>query len=302
MEIKKIIQVTMLAMILSGCATTSARLPRGAKVVDYKTYPFTSKVMTAVNKVHAVTGITSTPVNVYFVKSTGKENYSAAHIGTYKDPSGARGRSFVITTASAENYTEEDLLALWAHELAHAELKHIDRKVKKSNATTAVFEIANLFVPYAGYGNLVANPVIVSSYGKKAELEANRQGVVYLARLGYSKETMLCLLRKCKSSPGLFSVHPDIEAEIKDVQDMLQPQVIGEKVKVKKQKQVSKEIASLEQFSLLKVDMSNEEVINIFGKPNVIAKASSREVWTYQNVGHITFKSGKVIRWLAAAD
>lgn len=63
-----------------------------------------------------------------------------------------------------------------AHEMAHDYAGHADAQRTASVATTAAFTVLGVFVPGAGLINWAANPLVVRSYGRGAELEADRIG------------------------------------------------------------------------------------------------------------------------------
>jgi len=134
--------------------------------------------------------------------------------------------------------SEEELAGVLGHEIGHVTARHGVRQ----QTTQAASDVFGMVVAVAtGDENLVeaskyAGAALVRGYGRGHELEADRLGAEYLARINYDPESMLEVIGVLKdqelfaqeraratgetASPGyhgLFSTHPENDQRLQEV-------------------------------------------------------------------------------------
>jgi predicted Zn-dependent protease len=134
--------------------------------------------------------------------------------------------------------SEEELAGVLGHEIGHVTARHGVRQQTAQAASGAfgmIIAIATGDANLAKAGNY-AGAALVSGYGRAHELEADRLGAEYLARINYDPESMLEVIGVLKdqelfaqerakingetASPGyhgLFSSHPENDQRLQEV-------------------------------------------------------------------------------------
>ncbi len=134
--------------------------------------------------------------------------------------------------------SEEELAGVLGHEIGHVTARH---GVRQQTAQTASGVFGVIIAVATGDANLAkagnyAGAALVSGYGRSHELEADRLGAEYLARINYDPESMLEVIGVLKdqelfaeerakangetASPGyhgLFSSHPENDQRLQEV-------------------------------------------------------------------------------------
>jgi len=133
--------------------------------------------------------------------------------------------------------SEAELVAVLGHEVGHVTARHA---VRQQTGATAAGVGATLVAILTGSGDLgnlanLAGTALVRGYGRDMELEADRIGAEYLARLDYAPSAMIDVVRLLKNQEaleieiarqegrppnvyhGLFSTHPDNDTRLKEV-------------------------------------------------------------------------------------
>ncbi|MCX7982791.1 MAG: M48 family metalloprotease [Syntrophales bacterium] len=137
----------------------------------------------------------------------------------------------------AEN--EAQLASVIAHEIAHANLRHIAdaiEKSKKINLATLAGILAGVLI--GGSPELTAGVMTMSvaggahmslKYNREHEEEADRMGMYYLVRAGYDPQAMVDFLKVMKRQelysglvPSYFLTHPGTEERIRYLDSLLQ--------------------------------------------------------------------------------
>jgi hypothetical protein len=120
--------------------------------------------------------------------------------------------------------------AVVAHEVAHEALGHVGTKIITSVVISTVFAVLNAQFPGVGYADQIVNPLVVHTFSRAQELEADRKAVEILGKMGYREpaRTMceaLTLLRDRygRLGGGLFATHPNIEDRIAEVAKLQPP-------------------------------------------------------------------------------
>lgn len=134
------------------------------------------------------------------------------------------GGKFFVTEGLLRIPFEEQDAAL-AHEVGHEVMGHVGKRQAASAITTGVFVVLGAIIPGAGLLNYVVNPLVVASYSKEQELEADSIAV-YLLQSSYNDKTagkrLLNLLlrfqsQKGASDGGLFATHPHPKERIAEI-------------------------------------------------------------------------------------
>lgn len=128
----------------------------------------------------------------------------------------APGGYILITSALLnELQTEDELAAVLAHEVAHVVRKHHYRVMRKQKMLE--FGAKAVRIEGAEELNKLSNmtaQVIARGLDKKAEFEADRDGMVYAARAGYDASALYAVLNRLGSRHSdtsnelLLSTHP----------------------------------------------------------------------------------------------
>ncbi|MGB1617539.1 MAG: M48 family metalloprotease [Pseudomonadales bacterium] len=127
--------------------------------------------------------------------------------------------------------SEAELAAVLSHEIVHAAARHGAKSIERSLLLSSVMTAAGSAIESSDsrYGDLLDNGAqigaqfIVSSYGREAELESDRYGMVYMVRAGYDptaavslQETFVALSKNRASSwlEGLLASHPPSQERV----------------------------------------------------------------------------------------
>ena len=136
--------------------------------------------------------------------------------------------------------SEAELAAVLGHEIGHVTARHGVRQQTAATAAGIGYTIASILVPELGssqaqnaYG-LLSN-ALLSGYGREHELEADRLGAEYLAKIGNDPQAMLAVIGVLKNQDdfarlqateegrdhqgyhGLFASHPDNDTRLQEV-------------------------------------------------------------------------------------
>jgi len=149
------------------------------------------------------------------------------------------GGGFVYITRGIMNYlnSEAELAAVLGHEIGHITARHPTRQQTQStlsNIGAAAVGIVTGSGDLAGLANY-AGAALITGYGRDMELEADRLGAEYLAKIGYDPDHMIDVVRLLKNQElaevrrareenrkpriyhGVFSTHPDNDQRLREV-------------------------------------------------------------------------------------
>ena len=144
---------------------------------------------------------------------------NANYVNAYTFPGGAMG---VTRGILVDLDNEAELAALLGHELGHVNARHAARRQGQAMVTQVAMTGVNIVGSLAGIGGLtdigtqLGASVLLSSYSRDNEREADALGQEYMVRAGYPASGMVglqqLLVDQEKESPGMlqtmFSTHP----------------------------------------------------------------------------------------------
>jgi len=123
--------------------------------------------------------------------------------------------------------------AVVAHEVAHEVLGHVGTRRKLSLSLTASFGVLGLFAPGAGLLDFVVNPLVVRSYGRYQEMQADQKAVEILRAMGYraprralatALETLAAHTPKEREGlEGLLATHPALDDRLAALEPLETP-------------------------------------------------------------------------------
>jgi len=132
-----------------------------------------------------------------------------------------------MSSGLLNEFADQDVvMPIVAHELSHYALQHIEKRAGASFGVTMLFTVAGVFIPGAGLGNLLVNPLVTNAYGRDQELDADKNAVKMLKNAGVENAVdvyctaLTVIIRKAGSDAkkwDLFAGHPPLEDRIKYV-------------------------------------------------------------------------------------
>ena len=157
------------------------------------------------------------------------------------------GGKVFMSRGLAEQFTSEaEFAAVIGHEIGHVTARHGNQRMSQQAAFTTGLTIGALAVDAAGdgskigqYGKLaipalnIGGNVVLLSYGRDQELEADMLGVRYMVRAGYDPIGALGVQQLLKQASGgagggafgdLLATHPSSDSRIDQIQSLLRGQ------------------------------------------------------------------------------
>ncbi len=132
---------------------------------------------------------------------------------------------------AAEN--EDQLAAVVGHEIGHVTADHSQQRVNADAATQLGVDLAGLLLGSAGYSPELASLLgvgaqygLVLPYSRRQELEADRLGLVTMARAGFDPNAAVSLWENMQrlgggGPPTFLSTHPAPEDRIARIREMI---------------------------------------------------------------------------------
>ena len=131
-----------------------------------------------------------------------------------------------MTTGLLQQANDDQLRAVLAHEVAHADLGHVAKQQTRGTVATIGAIILDAVVPGSGYVTPLAGQIVLNKYSREAEYQADAHGVEILRRAGFDGRQMmadtLTWLQQTAGpgSGGWFATHPATDDRIQRVQNM----------------------------------------------------------------------------------
>ena len=137
----------------------------------------------------------------------------------------AGGGQFLVTTGLLRRANDDQLRGVLAHEIAHDDLGHPAKMQILGTGLSLGAVLLNRIFPGSGNFAPIAGQLIVSSYSRPQELEADRHAVTILRRAGYDKNVMIRTLNwiirvEGNSGGGLLSSHPATDERIRALRSL----------------------------------------------------------------------------------
>ncbi len=206
------------ALILSACATGKSNV----KAIDPKDNP---ELYERIQKI----GARLVPVMDY----ENRAKYQIAILDTPEVNAFADGPKFQIVFYKGllDQFDDEELAYVYAHEIAHIKLGHYGKRVVASAVTSAVFSAAGVFVPGLAYLNWAANPIVTRGFSRGQEMDADMLAIKSIAICcSISREAAirsLCKLQEIRRLKGykeedrigILDTHPSLEERIKKIRE-----------------------------------------------------------------------------------
>jgi predicted Zn-dependent protease len=166
-----------------------------------------------------------TAVDTIALANFPEEEFNAVvHYADYSNAWVTTGNEINITANLLHELSEEQRVAVASHEIAHLKAGHYYTQLGVSILTSIGFSVLNVFVPGAGYSEYLVKPALVGGFSRSQELEADKMGVEYLNKAGYSPEYFLQLLEVFRKQSGeepeeasYFSTHPTNEERMQQI-------------------------------------------------------------------------------------
>jgi predicted Zn-dependent protease len=166
-----------------------------------------------------------TAVDTISLANFPEEKFNAVvHYADFSNAWVTTGNEINITANLLHELSKEQRFAVAAHEIAHLKAGHYFTKLGVSILTSIGFSVLNVFIPGAGYSEYLVKPALVSGFSRSQELEADKIGVEYLNKAGYSPEYFLQLLEVFLKKSGektdeasYFSTHPTNEERMQQI-------------------------------------------------------------------------------------
>jgi predicted Zn-dependent protease len=166
-----------------------------------------------------------TAVDTISLANFPEEKFNAVvHYADFSNAWVTTGNEINITAILLHELSKEQRFAVAAHEIAHLKAGHYFTKLGVSILTSIGFSVLNVFIPGAGYSEYLVKPALVSGFSRSQELEADKIGVEYLNKAGYSPEYFLQLLEVFLKKSGektdeasYFSTHPTNEERMQQI-------------------------------------------------------------------------------------
>lgn len=130
-----------------------------------------------------------------------------------------------------DQFNDEELAYVYAHEIAHIKLGHYGKRVVASVATSVVFSVAGVFVPGLGYLDWVANPVVTRGFSRGQEMDADMLAIKSIGECcSISPDAGISSLKKLQEIGrlkgykeedriGILDTHPSLEERIKKIRE-----------------------------------------------------------------------------------
>lgn len=133
--------------------------------------------------------------------------------------------------------SEAELCGVLGHELGHITARHGVKQYSKNQVTNIFSTVVAVLVGNRTLANLgqLATAAILRGFGREAELEADRVGAEYIAKLGYDPDALKNVIGVLKNQEefdkvlaeeenrdpyayhGVFATHPDNDKRLQEV-------------------------------------------------------------------------------------
>ena len=136
--------------------------------------------------------------------------WSDAHINA----ANAGGGKFYVTTGLLQKASDDQLRAILAHEIAHADLGHVAKTQTLATGMSIGTLILDQILPGAGSIAPLASELVLNAYSRSEESEADLHAVTIMKRAGLDGKALmangLTWIQRTEgdSGGGFFASHP----------------------------------------------------------------------------------------------
>jgi predicted Zn-dependent protease len=150
------------------------------------------------------------------------------------------GKVFFSRGLAEKLTTEAQMAGVMGHEIGHVTAQHGNQRISQAqiaNISLAIGAVAvgvadesSALHKYGQYGIpalAIGGNLVLLKYGRSQELEADRLGMRYMSSVGYDPKgqlevmQVLASLSQGSSQPEFLSTHPDPEARVAQIQELL---------------------------------------------------------------------------------
>lgn len=123
------------------------------------------------------------------------------------------GGDFYVTTGLLEKATDDELRAILAHEVAHADLGHVAKAQALATGLDIGIQLLEQVVPGSSNLTPIAGSLVFNAYSRSEESQADAHGVAILRRGGFDGKSMMVkalswLEANEGNTGGFFQNHP----------------------------------------------------------------------------------------------
>jgi predicted Zn-dependent protease len=143
------------------------------------------------------------------------------------------GYVFVTRGLLRQVRNEAELAAVLGHEIAHVSQKHVLEVIQRSKQIAGVAEAGLAYAnrnpdAFKGIIDAAVKKLLDEGLDQDKELEGDRLGEVFAARVGYDPTAYVMLLNRLRALKGddkaFFKTHPNFSTRIGAVQEIIQAQ------------------------------------------------------------------------------
>lgn len=140
------------------------------------------------------------------------------------------GHIYVYTGLRKVVKTDDELAAVLAHEITHAEQHHYAKASAKSNGRGTLLAVGSILLglpPVLGQALSIGSDAMTQKYSRSAEYEADREGLARMERAGFKPDAMINVLQRLANedeTDSLFqwmSDHPEGKKRVAAIQALL---------------------------------------------------------------------------------
>ncbi|MFO0997314.1 MAG: M48 family metallopeptidase [Alphaproteobacteria bacterium] len=123
------------------------------------------------------------------------------------------GGDFYVTTGLLRRASDDELRAVMAHEVAHADLGHVAKAQALATGLDIGIQLLEQVVPGSSNLTPIAGNLVFNAYSRSEESQADAHGVAILRRGGFDGKTMMVnaltwLENSEGNTGGFFQNHP----------------------------------------------------------------------------------------------
>jgi predicted Zn-dependent protease len=137
-----------------------------------------------------------------------------------------RGKMAVYTGILPVTQSETGLAVVMGHEIGHVVARHGTERMTSTYGLDTLLSLLNIG-DYAQLAQLTLNALVTLPFGRKQESEADRIGLIHMARAGYDPREAIAFWQRMDSAAGgegppeFLSTHPSHETRIEGLKEAM---------------------------------------------------------------------------------